>query len=290
MTMKMECRTAGSNGAPASLGDASRSGKASFAKAGRWGLRLVVAFVALLFLAPFAIIGDAEAACNNSYRVSHGDSDCLHAWWDNSPSSSCWGTKGGAQSFCSKYGDIQVKVDIVLRADFNVRLRSSSKWRYQNCEVDTRQISCCLDQSDLCHKNQVEAENGWIAHYVSSNNTFSSRNVSSHKLRYQYCEEHPGSVYCENDPEGDAFTEPLLCSGNKCVIGDCWSGWNQSDAKDSCEGASMAFDDSAIFTPLCTVTADCRDDDNAWVEAAGTTKPWSMKHLQNCSGEIKQWC
>jgi len=124
----------------------------------RTASRLALALAALLFLAPLAIGQALGSDCGSSYRMSHGDSDCMHAWWDNSPSLNCWGTKGGAQSFCSDYGTVVVKVDLVSHGDLTVHRNNSEKWRYSNCFTDTNAVSCCIDKSDLCVKNQVEAD------------------------------------------------------------------------------------------------------------------------------------
>ena len=142
--------------------------------------RLAFALAALLFLAPLTIGQALGSNCESSYRISHSNSDCMHAWWDNSPSSSCWGTKGGAQIFCSNYGEVVGKVDIISGTDITVWLRNPSKWRYTRCANDTRQISCCIDKSELCKKSQVEMnDDGKIEHYHSSNNTWSTPLVNT---------------------------------------------------------------------------------------------------------------
>lgn len=255
------------------------------------GARLALAFAALLFLAPLAIGEALGSNCENSYRISHSNSDCMHAWWDNSPSASCWGTKGGAQSFCSNYGSITVKVDIIAGPDIEVERSGSGKWRYQLCTNDTNQISCCIDKSDLCIKGQVEKTNtGYIQHWESSNNSWSAVYVGTHRARYEHCENHSGSIYCEVDPEGDASTAPTLCGSGQCAASHCWLYWNVSDADDSCQDESMSFDDSTVFEPLCTVTADCLNDDGDYVEAEKTETTYEMNELKNCSGEIKRTC
>ena len=165
----------------------------SFGGARARGARLVLACAALLFLAPLAIVpairGLREPIQDRSRRQR------LHACVvGHSPNSTCWGTRGGVQSDCSQYGTVVAKVDIVTFNDLTINMTTSAQYTYENCAVDTRDISCCIDQSDLCKKSQVEATNGWITHYVSSNNTFASQNVSTHELRYEYCEDNSGSV------------------------------------------------------------------------------------------------
>ena len=290
-TMKTEFKTV----VASCLRKALASGRACFEERRKMNLRLLAAFVALSFLAPF-LIGEAEAACPPSKRLKHSDSSCIHAWWDNSPSSSCWGTKGGAQSFCSEYGKVEVNVDIKNDADFFMTFRSSSKARYHDCTNDTRQISCCKDTSDLCKKSEVENTGGWIQVYDPSNNSYKSMNVGKHKYRYNYCKDNRKSIYCKNDPKGDAFTKPLLCDGSLCRVRDCRSGWNQSNAAISgeCEFQSISLDDSNLFDPRCTVAVACPDPETTGNEIVVTTWPVemsSMIYLQYCDdGSLKVYC
>ena len=57
---------------------------------------------AVLAFAAVALVADAvQASCGSSRRVSHSDTNCMHAWWDNSPGWALLGYKAGAESFCS---------------------------------------------------------------------------------------------------------------------------------------------------------------------------------------------
>ena len=67
--MKSNPLTAIGTGPHARSRDARSSGRARFATTRRMSLRLLVAFVALLFLAPLAI-EQALAACPPSYRIT----------------------------------------------------------------------------------------------------------------------------------------------------------------------------------------------------------------------------
>ena len=147
-----------------------------------------------------------------------------------------------------------------------------------------------MDQSDLCKKSQVEENNGWIEHYDSSDNAFDSVNVSSHELRYLHCEEHSTSVYCENDPKGDAFTAPRLCNGNSCTIDDCWLDWEEGPADSTCKRESITFNDRDMFRPKCTIFADCKRARGYFVGTSATTAVWNMSRLQNCYGDLKLSC
>ena len=254
--------------------------------------RLAFALATLLFLAPLTIGEALGSNCESSYRISHSNSDCMHAWWDNSPSSTCWGTKGGAQSFCSNYGSITVKVDIIGGSDIEVERNGSGKWRYTLCTNDTRQISCCIDKSDLCKKSQVEpSSSGYIDHYNPHNNTWESYSVSTHEDRYKHCDRYSNeSIYCDVDPKGDAFTEPTLCDGEECAHSHCSSYWSDSSADDTCRDESMGSSLSDVFNPTCTVSADCLNDDGDYVEAEKTDVMYEMDELRNCNGEIKRTC
>ena len=59
--------------------------------------------------------------------------------------------------------------------------------------------------------------------------------VSTHEKRYQYCQSKPNSIYCKNDPSGDAFTDPnpscevtetCNCGDHHCTANDCTSEWD----------------------------------------------------------------
>ena len=76
-------------------------------------------------------------------------------------------------------------VDIVTFPDQKVYLDSSSKWRNGGWWLDVRNITCCIDQSDLCYRNQVEAWRGLIRVY--ENGGFSVADVSTHEKRYEFC-------------------------------------------------------------------------------------------------------
>ena len=119
----------------------SHAGGARLATTRRAAMRLLGAFAVLLFLAPLASGQALGSECESSYRMSHSNSDCMHAWWDNSPSWSCWGSEGGAESFCSQYGTVVVKVDIDGGADLTPHRSTAGKWRYSRCLNDTRSIS-----------------------------------------------------------------------------------------------------------------------------------------------------
>ena len=194
-------------------------------------LRPLVAFLAVLFLAPL-LIGQAEAACPPSKRLKHSRSSCIHAWWDNSPSSTCWGTKGGARSFCSQYGWVEANVDIINDTDKFLGFGNASKLRYKDCNSDTRQISCCMDTSDLCLKQQAKAEDGIIKQWTGSGTSFRDIDVSTQANRYEFCSENRNNIYCKRTPGTNR--PPDCVNDGECTVEDCWEEWNASAASAVC--------------------------------------------------------
>lgn len=256
---------------------------------------LVIALSTLLFVGIFAVKPAAASDCQSQYRMSHSNSDCLHAWWDNSPSASCWGTKGGAQSYCSNYGTVTVKIDLVAGTDRTINRNNSEKYRYENCLTDTRSISCCIDKSDLCVKNQVEADvNDKIKYFVSGNSTLQTANVGTRIERYNFCKDNPDTIYCDIDPEGDALWEPN-CGDHDCTVSDCNWHWNQSDAHESslCVKTNMAYDGSTFSQPKCAVSWTCQGSLNGvWRinRDTNTFAMWETDDLQECDLEVKVNC
>ena len=135
-------------------------------------------------------------------------------------------------------------------------------------------------------------DEGKIEHYDSSDNSWDWARVDTHKRRYEYCEDYEDSIYCEVDPEGDAFTDPTLCDGQTCVASHCSSYWADSNADDRCHNESMTFDGSEVWYPRCTVTASCRNDDGTLFYSTGNEAPYRMDEMEYCGdGEITyKWC
>lgn len=272
--------------------DASASRWARLPTARRATMRLLSAFAALLLLTPLAIGQALGSDCGSSYRMSHSDSDCMHAWWDNSPSWSCWGTKGGAESFCSHYGTVVVKVDIQGGEDLTPHRSTAGKWRYTRCLNDTNAISCCIDKSDLCVKNQVEADDdGKIKYFLSGNSTLQTASVDTRIERYNFCQDNPDTVYCDVNPRGDAHWAPN-CNDHDCTVSDCNWHWNQSDASETCTIVSMTYNGADFFNPKCNVHARCESSDGTESKNTGLTAlMWEVDDLVECNLHVvKQSC
>lgn len=105
------------------------------------------------------------------------------------------------QSYCSEYGTVVASVDIINFPDAWVSLDSSKKWRNKEPFHDVCAITCCIDQSALCYRQQVEPVHGFI--YVYEDDRYTVVDVTTHQKRYEFCKTRPNNVYCKNDPEGD---------------------------------------------------------------------------------------
>ena len=233
--------------------------------------------------------------CNSEYRISHGDTDCMHAWWDNTPPISTGYLRGstyGAQNKCVDYGAMMAAIDMESGRDEHFHMSNGDKKRGADNNGDVRSISCCLKTSDLCEKQQVVPVANRIKHYTSSppnKNDYLYVRVDTHEARYNHCKDNPNSIYCEHDSEGDAFTQPLLCDGSLCTVDHCWEGWNDSRANNSCDNESMQLRDSNIFRPRCRVSASCPDDDDVSQDVTATYDMDTMPTLKNCDAKIQFW-
>ena len=178
-------------------------------------------------------------ACSSSYRQHHRSAGCLHAWWDNSPPPSTGvvgGSTYGARSYCGDYGTVIAHIDLRGGLDENFLLNRGGRIRGRSGTNKVRNISCCMNESDLCHKQQVEARNGIIKVYTGSGTTTRDVDVSTHAKRYEFCQDNEDTIYCEVDPEGDAFTtpDPPTCEDDPsaCTVDDCRDNWGQSEASE----------------------------------------------------------
>ena len=254
-------------------------------------VRLAIAFVALLFLAPL-VSGQAFASC--TVEVPHHSVTCLHGWWDNTPPASTGvpiGSTFGAQNYCSSYGTVVAKVNINNESDKEWTLTSSSKRRGRSTWNNVSGIYCCLPESDLCYKQEVEAsDNGNIKYYDPTNHSITMKSVSTHEERYKFCQDYPDAIYCDVDPEGDAHTS-LNCGNHACKLRDCNWHWNRSSASDTCDLRDMTFDGSNYYSPKCTVTARCTKINGSLARKRSMTEEmWDIDDIENCDGVLKLGC
>ena len=159
-----------------------------------------------------------NGACNNWARISKNDATCLSAGWDNSPPASS-GVVGGstywARNDCSDYGTVVAHLDFKNNVDNHARLSGSNRITGDRWVNKVRQISCCIDESALCWKDQVEPKTsgphtGWVRFVIIEGSSLSHgvADVRTHQNRYDFCQEYPDVIYCSLDPEGDAHTDP----------------------------------------------------------------------------------
>lgn len=207
-------------------------------------------------------------ACDSSQRESHRNTGCLHAWWDNTPPIStgvAGGSTSGAQNKCPDYGDITAHVDFKHASDGRFNLDNGSKQRKKHAVADVRDISCCRNKSDLCHRREVEKnDDGKIRLWSGSGKTYSWKDVSTAAKRQHFCNQsrYRDGIYCRNDPDGDALSgRPYNCGDHYCTTLDCESQFEQSNAYQTCQedDTQPTYTISATdgSSQTCTVTAKC---------------------------------
>ena len=202
--------------------------------------------------------------CKSEYQISHSDTGCMHAWWDNTPPASTGKSGGstyGAQNKCANYGAMKATIDLESGRDEHFHMSNGDKKRGSDPYVDIKDIACCLNQSDLCWKWSVEPQNGEIKRWTGTNANFEWVDVSTHAARYSYCGEYPNDIYCEIDPSHDAFTVPATTQcgpeGNRreCVASDCNTAFNNAD--NNLSYCSLNGYNYASSDQTCTLFSTC---------------------------------
>ncbi len=146
-----------------------------------------------------------------------------------------------------------------------------------------------MDQSDLCHKRQVEPKDGKIRRYTGTGTNTEYVDVSSHLARYLYCEEHPDDIYCEVDPKRDAFDDPEIafnCGDHYCTVDDCEENWKQASADESCYEERFSISKPVGTTQTCTVNTLCEDSKGAWGRVIFFGDVSYFDNLSNCNGQL----
>ncbi len=115
--------------------------------------------MALLTALAAAILPRQAAAqipgdCDNAYRVDHGQSECLQAWWKNSKWPDRPTTSYGARNLCSEYGKVVAKISRKGIVDTQWTLKGSNE-RTGGSTAKVKRIYCCKDLSDLCNKSDI---------------------------------------------------------------------------------------------------------------------------------------
>ncbi len=100
-----------------------------------------------------------EAACGKKHRVSHRDSECLSAWWENHNSTFKPNTYN-VRNNCASQGRVVAKVDLKEEMDRTLYLDHGAT-RTGHTKFRIRWIYCCSDLSTLCNRSDLErAEEG----------------------------------------------------------------------------------------------------------------------------------
>ena len=222
----------------------------------------LVAAAAWIVPAGQAVAGNSSSSggtnCSTSERESYRDIGCMHAWWDNSPplsSGVALGSKWGLESYCAHYGTVKAHIDLQGAQDERWTLRQAGKERGQANFGEVRDISCCRKDSDICHKGEVEKNSQKkIRVWSGSGKSYDWVSVSTHKKRYDFCQDHPDNVYCENNPDGDALRAPS-CGDANCTDSDCEDEYDNNVLTEICDLTDATVTNTETTT---TVTATCR--------------------------------
>ena len=171
-------------------------------------------------------------------------------------------------------------VDIKNGNDWTVRLTNGSKFRFSDLALDVRSVSCCRNKSDLCYKNEVEPNSMGSIAIRTGGSDYTIKSVNTHLERYEVCTEFPDSVYCENDPEGDAFVEPVSDEA-------CLTAWETSSASQSCQNTTITTFTNE-YAVQCRINTECRTYTGGRVYRDNTKNHWlsAMHNLVNCSGTL----
>ena len=117
-----------------------------------------------------------------------------------------------------------------------------------------------MNKSDLCYKQQVVPINGGIIQaYTDSGIRTRSVDVSTHTKRYEFCRDNEDNIYCEVNPEGDAFTLPN-CEDDPsaCTVDDCEDEYAKSEVYDYCSRNLTYAIGLSEGRAQCTIGARCR--------------------------------
>ena len=126
---------------------------------------------AVFALVVVAVLADqAHASCGSSQRIDHDDANCLDAGWDNSTN---WLSHGKvwARNECPDHGTVVAKVDIKSGKDKTWYLHDGSKKSSGTNVLNTRNVYCCSDKSDLCDTSDINTDSCLDRFRESSANT-----------------------------------------------------------------------------------------------------------------------
>ena len=205
-----------------------------------------------------------------------------------------------AESSCSAYATI--KADIVMKGGTRQHFVLDDAARVEITSTDEiRAVNCCWDDGKICYKDQVEAdESGYITRRGNTRTSAYSApvNVSTNWDRWTYCQWHTTDIYCQVDPQGDAWVQPAVVVPEGSTVQDCLdkhatSPAATSTADDRCTGVELlvpswqghplvplelrTLDKYVLENEQCTVFGlnDCIIDGETWdaADAIGMLNP-----------------
>ena len=157
--------------------------------------------------------------CNQGHRIGTTWATCLHAidegfkWAGGLLGHAHW-----VRNECSEYGTVVAHVDRINYADLHWHLSNGNKHRHTGMAADIRGIYCCINDSDLCWKDQVEkntygmyADTVRLIQVQGSSYHMVHVNVGTHENRYRVCNSGTwwdDTLYCSENPDGDAYILP----------------------------------------------------------------------------------
>ena len=139
--------------------DTSRNSRLDGAGERRRALRFKPLLAAALAVPVLVLLSTTvEAACGVRDRVSHRDSECLQAWWDNKDDKYDL-TTYHVRNMCPDFGRVVAKVDLREARDRTPHL-DNGQWRigYTDSRIDW--IYCCSDLSTLCNRSDLDRRDG----------------------------------------------------------------------------------------------------------------------------------
>ena len=142
-------------------------------------MRIILTTAALALALAFLLVAppEANAACEGSNRLYHGDSSCLSAGWDNGSWTSTNRTYW-AKNNCSYAGKVVAKIDLKSASDRTWHLNDGSK-RTGSGSAKIRNIYCCKDLSDFCYVSSTYNDAGCRKAFARSDAASEGCNLTS---------------------------------------------------------------------------------------------------------------
>ena len=142
-------------------------------------MRIILTTAALALALAFLLVAppEANAACEGSNRLYHGDSSCLSAGWDNGSWTSTNRTYW-AKNNCSYAGKVVAKIDRKSASDKTWHLNDGNR-RTGSGRAKIRNIYCCKDLSDFCYVSSTYNDAGCRTAFERSDAAAEGCNLTS---------------------------------------------------------------------------------------------------------------